>query len=100
MKTIIIIVLFLIFLFVAAWLVVEIGKRNVLRSRRSFEEYYKHIKFCVEYSPVTESTYKTIRDMFAEVKDYPDKNIEKLQVLEQNFYLKFRTIKNDNNNEF
>lgn len=60
------------------------------QQHKDYEKLYERIVDSIEHEPVTGFNRDKIIDMFYEISKYSCKNYEKLQVLEENFYKKYK----------
>lgn len=91
MGTLILIVLFFMAIFVAAWLIVEVGKRNAEKAK-VYELLYDLIQ---EYlmKPVTDSNYDIITSWIQLLGQLKYKDMERTEVLSCEFWRKYEKIR-------
>ena len=98
--TLCIVLLFFASLFIAAWVIVEIGKRNAERTRQ-YDDLYAKIKAALEWTPA-EGSYYSIFKMFSDLQKLEYKNPEMTGVLKNEYYIKYKKISDEilSENEF
>lgn len=61
-------------------------------ARIDYQADYNRLEMYVKQGNVTSLNYKSIREKFADIKKYRCANIEKLSVLEAEFYQRFNSV--------
>ena len=89
--TITCILFFCLFLFLAAWVVVEIGKRNMKRAK-DYEVFYKKVWNIVHNWELNDCTYRIGKQSIDRLRDMKYKNPEQTDVLEIEFLTRFKPI--------
>ena len=95
---IICIILFLMLLFVMAWYLWEIGKKNAKKARveeMQYKAFYSYVQIMLQKWEVNEKSYCVILKFIERIKNMGYKNPEKTEVLENEFLEKYKSIKDE-----
>ena len=87
--TIFFIIMFIMLLFILAWMVTEIDKRNIA-NEEEYEVYYRAIKHNVDEWEPTKENYDKLKLRLDNLKRLRWKNDEKTRVLMEEFYKRYR----------
>ncbi len=90
MKTIIII-LFFMALFIAAWIVVELGKPN----RKRYNEKIIYLEGLIDQLPITNESCDVIMNAFDELNKFIDRDVKRNKAAFVKFCFRFKNIWNE-----
>ena len=76
----------LMFIFVVAWII------GINQAEADYAKEYEQLKMYVRNSLLTKPNHEFIRDKFKEIRRFKCRNEEKLQVLEIEFYERFKNV--------
>lgn len=91
---IVILIIFLMFIFVASYVIATLLKKRQLDPMATFDRQYRMVEYFIRYSHERNTSFEVIKGMFEELKSHPlaKSYSEKIEVLENEFYLKFSKL--------
>ena len=69
--------------------VIEIGKNNAAK-KKTFDDLYLQLRWKVEFAVVNSHSFKELERLFEEARNMEDVNFERLDVLHNEFLIKFQ----------